>query len=90
MVAALKEAAPEGIDMYFENVGGIHFAAAMDVLRNHGRVAVCGFIDSYNDAVPAPATFWPMKMIYTSQRVEGFISFDWLADKKAVWLSSMS
>ena len=72
--------------MYFENVGGIHFAAAMDVLAAKGRVAVCGMIDTYNDSVPEPCNFWPMKMIYTSQRVEGFLSTTWLTDPKAHWL----
>lgn len=90
LVAALKEAAPKGIDMYFENVGGIHFEAAMESLANHGRVAVCGMIDIYNDAVPSPCTFWPMKMIYTSQRVEGFISTTWLTGQKGDWLASMN
>lgn len=42
LVAALKAVAPSGINMYFENVGGIHFAASMDVLAAKGRVAVCG------------------------------------------------
>jgi NADPH-dependent curcumin reductase CurA len=66
LVAALKAVAPEGIDMYFENVGGIHFAASMDCLKNYGRVAVCGMIDIYNDTIPEPCNFWPMKMIYSS------------------------
>ncbi len=38
--AALKEAAPEGIDMYFENVGGYHFEAAFESLRPYGRLAL--------------------------------------------------
>ena len=46
----MKEGAPEGIDMYFDNVGGIHFEAAMSSLRPHGRVAVCGGISEYNSA----------------------------------------
>ena len=76
--------------MYFENVGGIHFAASMECLNNFGRVAVCGMIDIYNDAIPEPCNFWPMKMIYSSQRVEGFISFAWLSGKKGGdWLGSM-
>ena len=66
LVAALKKVAPNGINMYFENVGGIHFAAAMDVLAPKGRVAVCGQIDNYNDANPGPCAFHPMRMIYTS------------------------
>jgi len=66
LVAALKKVAPNGINMYFENVGGIHFAAAMDVLAPKGRVAVCGQIDNYNDADPHTCAFYPMRMIYTS------------------------
>jgi len=89
LVKALKEVAPNGINMYFENVGGIHFAAAMDVLAPKGRVAVCGQIDNYNDANPGPCAFHPMRMIYTSQRIEGFISSTWLTDPKAHWLSEM-
>jgi len=65
LVAALKAVAPNGIDMYFENVGGMHFEAAMETLANFGRVAVCGMIDGYNE-LPKPTPFWPMKMIYTS------------------------
>jgi len=65
LVAALKAVAPNGIDMYFENVGGMHFDAAMDCLGNFGRVAICGMIDGYHDS-PKPTPFWPMKMIYTS------------------------
>jgi hypothetical protein len=40
----LKELAPDGIDMYFENVGGMHFEAAFKALRRGGRIAVCGTI----------------------------------------------
>ncbi len=42
LVAALRHCAPEGIDMYFECVGGMHFDAALQCLRPHGRIAVCG------------------------------------------------
>ena len=90
LVVAIKAVAPKGINMYFENVGGMHFAAAMDCLADHGRVAVCGMIDGYNDAVPAPCEFWPMKMIYTSQRIEGFIVSTWLMGKKGNWLVEMA
>ena len=89
LVAALKAVAPKGINMYFENVGGIHFAASMECLADCGRVAVCGMIDMYNDAIPTPCTFWPMKMIYTSHRIEGFISTTWLTGKKGNWLPEM-
>ena len=60
MVALLKEVAPEGIDMYFENVGGMHFEASMKVLRPYGRVAVCGGISMYNEKEPPNTYFNPM------------------------------
>jgi NADPH-dependent curcumin reductase CurA len=50
----LKAAAPDGIDVYFDNVGGDHLEAAIAGLRNHGRVALCGAISQYNAERPAP------------------------------------
>jgi NADPH-dependent curcumin reductase CurA len=50
----LAEAAPEGIDLYFDNVGGEHLEAAIGALRMHGRVAMCGAISVYNATEPAP------------------------------------
>jgi NADPH-dependent curcumin reductase CurA len=85
----LREVAPGGIDMYFENVGGMHFEAAMATLRPRGRVAVCGQISEYNSAVPALCAFNPLQMVYTSQRIEGFVSFDWLSDPETVFLKRM-
>jgi NADPH-dependent curcumin reductase CurA len=51
----LKAAAPDGIDLYFDNVGGEHLEAAIGALRRHGRVAMCGAISAYNATEPAPA-----------------------------------
>ncbi|HEX6918585.1 MAG TPA: NADP-dependent oxidoreductase, partial [Phycicoccus sp.] len=48
----LREAAPDGIDVYFDNVGGEHLEAAIGSLRLHGRIAVCGMISVYNDTEP--------------------------------------
>lgn len=45
---ALKRLAPEGIDIYFENVGGAHLEAALESMKLYGRVIVCGFIADYN------------------------------------------
>jgi NADPH-dependent curcumin reductase CurA len=50
----LAAAAPDGIDVYFDNVGGEHLEAALGVLNVHGRVALCGAIAQYN-ATEAPA-----------------------------------
>jgi NADPH-dependent curcumin reductase CurA len=51
----LAAAAPDGIDVYFDNVGGEHLEAAISELTVHGRVAVCGMISVYNDTDPTPA-----------------------------------
>jgi len=51
----LKEAAGDGIDVYFDNVGGEHLEAAIDAMRPFGRIAMCGFISQYN-ATERPLT----------------------------------
>jgi len=50
----LGQAAPEGIDVYFDNVGGDHLAAALTALRPWGRVAMCGAISEYAASTPVP------------------------------------
>jgi NADPH-dependent curcumin reductase CurA len=50
----LREAAPDGIDVYFDNVGGDHLEAAIGALRVHGRAALCGAIAQYNATEPPP------------------------------------
>ncbi|KAJ5186558.1 hypothetical protein N7449_011322 [Penicillium cf. viridicatum] len=47
---ALARLAPDGIDIYYENVGGEHLEAALDALKDFGRVVVCGLISQYNSA----------------------------------------
>jgi NADPH-dependent curcumin reductase CurA len=48
LAAGLKRVAPEGIDLYFDNVGGNHLDAALDAMRPGGRIALCGAISTYN------------------------------------------
>ncbi|MEP1123864.1 MAG: NADP-dependent oxidoreductase [Ilumatobacter sp.] len=50
----LLAAAPDGIDVYFDNVGGDHLQAALHALKPNGRVAMCGAISVYNNTEPAP------------------------------------
>ncbi|MFG2000682.1 NADP-dependent oxidoreductase [Spirillospora sp. NPDC048911] len=50
----LRAAAPDGIDVYFDNVGGEHLRAALAALRTNGRVAMCGAISQYNATEPVP------------------------------------
>jgi NADPH-dependent curcumin reductase CurA len=50
----LGKAAPDGIDCYFDNVGADHLRAALAHLNPFGRIAACGMIAAYNEAVPGP------------------------------------
>jgi len=54
MAADLAAACPNGVDAYFENVGGAVQAAVFDLLNRHARVAMCGMVSQYNDAVFPP------------------------------------
>jgi NADPH-dependent curcumin reductase CurA len=85
--AALEKEAPQGIDMYFDNVGGSHFEAAFQSLRPGGRIAVCGGISQYNEASPSSVKINPLAMIYSAQRIEGFLCFPWL--RKGSFLAEM-
>ena len=51
----LKEAAPDGIDVYFDNVGGDHLEAAISSFNKYGRATLCGAIAQYNSTEPTPA-----------------------------------
>ncbi|WP_299806499.1 NADP-dependent oxidoreductase [uncultured Shewanella sp.] len=74
--AALGLAAPEGIDVYFENVGGEHLAAALNHMKDHGRIAVCGMIAQYNDTAPTPGPSNLAQIIIKKLKIEGFIVFE--------------
>ncbi|WP_055574879.1 NADP-dependent oxidoreductase, partial [Streptomyces prasinopilosus] len=72
----LREAAPDGIDVYFDNVGGDHLEAAIGSLNRDGRIAVCGMISVYNNTEPAPGPRNLARLIQTRGRIEGFLVSD--------------
>ena len=76
--AALKEAAPDGIDGYFENVGGRILDAVMLRMNAFGRIAVCGMISGYNGE-PIPLSF-PQLILQSRLTVEGFIVSEHMSD----------
>jgi NADPH-dependent curcumin reductase CurA len=79
----LAAAAPEGIDVYFDNVGGDHLEAALACLREHGRIAACGAISRYNDETASPG---PRNMfLFVTRRLtmRGFIVLDHVREMKA-------
>ena len=68
---ALKEACPDGIDGYFENVGGMVLDAVLSRMNDFGRIAVCGMIAGY-DGKPLPIT-QPALILQSRLRLQGFI-----------------
>ncbi|MCU1236093.1 MAG: NADP-dependent oxidoreductase [Candidatus Solibacter sp.] len=79
----LRLAAPDGIDVYFDNVGGELLEAALGALRIHGRVVACGSISSYNDEKPRPGPTNLRNIIAKRLTIKGMIVSDWLAERPA-------
>jgi len=75
VLKGLAAAAPEGIDVYFDNVGGDHLDAAFALAKMRARFAICGMIEGYNKAEPASFRFI-MRVIAMRIRMQGFIVFD--------------
>jgi NADPH-dependent curcumin reductase CurA len=76
LVKALAAAAPEGVDVYFDNVGGSHLDAALALARNHARFAICGMIEGYNSAEPTSLRY-AARIIAARIRLQGFLVFDY-------------
>lgn len=99
LTEALAKAAPQGIDVYFENVGGEHLEAALANMNDYGRIAVCGMISQYNATEPQAGPTNLAMLIIKKLKVEGFIVFDhwahygeyaqqmgqWIAEGKIKW-----
>ena len=73
LMKALEAAAPEGIDVYFDNVGGEHLEAALNSARPFARFALCGMISMYNATTPPPGPRNIAQAVGKSLRLEGFI-----------------
>ncbi len=75
--AAIRAAAPEGVDVVFENVGGVCLDAALLNLRHGARVVLCGLISEYNAVAPVGArNLW--QLIVHSASIRGLLVRDWL------------
>ncbi|MEO0436509.1 MAG: NADP-dependent oxidoreductase [Pseudomonadota bacterium] len=72
----LKEAAPLGVDVLFENVGGEVLDAGLAMMNDFGRVVVCGLISTYNAKEPVPGPFMFRNVIMRRLRIEGFVILD--------------
>jgi hypothetical protein len=74
----LKVEAPDGIDVYFDNVGGETLEAALSALRMHGRIIACGSISNYNAEKPRPGPSNLFNMITKRLTMKGLLVRDWL------------
>ncbi|MBX3498891.1 MAG: NADP-dependent oxidoreductase [Alphaproteobacteria bacterium] len=81
---AIREAAPKGIDIYFENVGGAVQAAVIPQLNDFARVPLCGLISSYNEMQMNPGPDWRMLLIKRAL-VKGFIVSDHFNQMPEFW-----
>jgi NADPH-dependent curcumin reductase CurA len=99
LLEAVRAAAPKGIDVYFDNVGGEHLEVAIEVARPFARFAECGMIANYNDTAPAPGPRNIIQVVGKSLRIRGFIVSEfaslrpqflkdmmgWIAEGRMAW-----
>ena len=85
----LKAAAPNGLDVYFDNVGGEHLDAAIPRMKVFGRIPICGMISSYNNfgAISSGVTTLS-NMVYQRITMQGFVVWDF-NDRKAEFIDDM-
>ncbi|MGH8273258.1 MAG: NADP-dependent oxidoreductase [Gammaproteobacteria bacterium] len=74
--AALGEACPDGIDVYFDNVGGDITQAALSLINYHARIVICGQTSQYNNPSDS-GKFAPELLIQNSARMQGFVVYDY-------------
>jgi len=76
--AAIARECPKGIDIYFENVGGDHLEAALNLMNQHGRIVACGMISMYNAVEPPPGPRNLVLIVGKSIKMQGFIVSEFL------------
>ncbi len=89
LTAALLRAAPDGIDVYFDNVGGTHLEAALVAARPFARFALCGAISMYNATDMGPGIRGLVQAVGKQIKLEGFI-VSTHADMQAAFIADMS
>ena len=77
--AGVAEACPDGVDVFFDNVGGDILDIALDNLADGARVVLCGGISRYNETGPVPGPVNYFNLIFRRARMEGFIVLDYAA-----------
>jgi NADPH-dependent curcumin reductase CurA len=78
LLESLKKHCPDGIDVYFENVGGKTLDAVLTLVNNNARIPLCGLIDSYNATKPVPGPYMFANILMHRVTLKGFIIIDYL------------
>lgn len=76
--SAIAQACPDGIDVYFDNVGGSILDAVLTKINLHARIPLCGLISTYNATEPVPGPYNYSKILMKRVRVQGFIILDYI------------
>jgi NADPH-dependent curcumin reductase CurA len=80
----MREVAPDGVNVYFDNTGGDIFEAALFNMANHGRIVCCGAVSGYDNTPPPHGPRGVPGLIVTKRlRVEGFVVMDFYAGREA-------
>lgn len=78
LLTRLRKSCPDGVDIYFDNVGGRTLDSALLYLALHGRVVLCGALSSYTEAAPeGPRNY--LRLLRQRARMEGFVVLDYLS-----------
>jgi len=88
VIAEVGRKFPEGIDVYFENVGGVHLEAALEHMKPGGHIVMCGMISMYNAVAPVPGPVRLPYVIMKSLTMRGFVVSDHF-DKLGAFISDM-
>jgi NADPH-dependent curcumin reductase CurA len=73
----LRRQCPDGIDVFFDNVGGETLDAVLSLINLHARIVICGLISQYNAVEPIPGPYYFPNILSKRARVEGFIILDY-------------
>ncbi len=89
VVEQLAAAAPDGLDVYFDNVGGDHLEAAIEVFNRDGRAALCGSISTYNATEPPPGPRNLFQLVGKGLTLKGFIVSWYAAEHGAAFAAEV-
>ncbi len=77
---AIRAACPDGVDVYFDNVGGTILETALNLMNERGRIVCCGAISQYESTAPTGPRNLPGAIVVKRLRMEGFIVMDFVRD----------